>query len=79
MSEQLPSAAPSAADRVRAAIADGRPPDKRDLERALRAIGLSKSQARKLLSRGYRAIAEDDTDEILEAIEQNVKKLRSCI
>lgn len=70
------STAVSPAERVRAAVAAGQAPGKRDLEHALRDIGLSARQAKKLLARGYRGIASDDSDELLEAIEHNVRRLR---
>ena len=35
-------------------------PDKREIERALRAAGLSGRQAKRLLSGGWRALAPDD-------------------
>lgn len=68
---------PTPADRVRAAVADGRSPDKRDLENALCEIGLSKRQAKKLLARGWCGIATNEPDEILELVEEISRKLRS--
>lgn len=70
-------ASASYAELVRLAVAAGKPPDKRDLERALCEIGLSNRQAKKLLARGYRGIAADDSDQLLEEIASITRKLRS--
>lgn len=81
--DRAPSGAPvtaesvPAVDRVRAARAAGQVPGKRDLERALLALGLlSGRQAKLLLARGYGAIGNDDGAELLDQIEQLARKLR---
>lgn len=52
-------------------------PSKRDIEKALRTAGLSARQSKKLLSRGWSAIAaDDDQAELAEQLENFAKKLR---
>ena len=61
-------------------MADGLP-DKRELERTLRAAGLSARQAKRLLSGGWQALdpnapPEDDADALLAKLEALSTRLR---
>lgn len=51
-------------------------PSKRDLEALLRTGGLSARQAKKLLARGYSAIATDSDADLLEEFEALAERLR---
>lgn len=81
--DRVPSGAPvtaesaPAVDRVRAARAAGQVPGKRDLERALLALGLlSTRQAKLLLARGYGAIGTDDGADLIDRIEALTRQMR---
>lgn len=53
-------------------------PDKRAIERALRAAGLSPRQSKKLLSGGWRAVANDNGEsDLIEALEESIRRLKS--
>lgn len=67
----------SSADPPTATTSCTRPlPSKRDLEALLRAGGLSARQAKKLLARGYSAIATDSDADLLEEFEALAERLR---
>lgn len=69
----------SATARVRAAIAKGSPPQRRDLEHALReAFGLSARKAKRFVATGARALGSEDDGlseltERLAALERSLK------
>jgi hypothetical protein len=74
----------TAVDRVREACSAGRAPGRVSVERALRELGLSARQAKRLVGAGYRAAfpsaAADDTDvgaAITELLQEAIDKLRA--
>jgi hypothetical protein len=76
-----PDGEPAPAARAPDVVADrvSAVPGKRDLEHALRAAGLTARQAKRLLSRGYTAIARDDERDELEEMVAKADELKRSL
>jgi HK97 family phage prohead protease len=64
---------------VKAAIDRGRLPSERAFERAVRALGLSRQQARCVVARGYKALAADRGGDSVEALLGSIERARRAL